>query len=484
MRRNRLYDITDPFSIEKFARRIEGKSLKELLGDELANSYSGKGKLGQLVEDSLFGYKPNSKAEPDFKEAGVELKTAPIKKNSKGLVSKERLVFNIIDYNQEYKFTFRESSFWKKNQLLLLMFYLHDNDKISIDYLFKIVRLWRFPLTDLKIIKDDWNKIVRKIKEGKAHEISEGDTLYLGACTKGSTAKTSKRDQPFSEKRAPQRAFSLKSKYLNFIIQRSLKGDRELPKITDDYLSFLEEDFRNEAAEPTLKYGGLFEDQESAVKDLSQYKEGQTFEEFIVEKFSKFYGFSETEIINYFKLNINIKAKNKSYVFARSILGVKKDKIEEFEKSDIQIKTVKFENNFVLKESMSFAQIKYNEIIEEEWENSYLQETLSKKFFFVIFKKDENGKSRLYKTQFWNMPYGDIQIGKRFWKDIKHKVKIGNYNDFWKISDNQIFHVRPKAANSSDLMPTPQGTYEKKKAYWINSSYIKEQILSEENQKY
>jgi DNA mismatch repair protein MutH len=62
----------------------------------------------------------------------VELKTTPIKETSKGLISKERLVFNIINYDEEHKLTFGTSSFWKKNQLLLLMFYLFENKKLDI----------------------------------------------------------------------------------------------------------------------------------------------------------------------------------------------------------------------------------------------------------------------------------------------------------------------------------------------------------------
>ncbi len=234
------YDHTDPVSIKAYAKQLENTTLRLIFGNNLQNKYSGKGKLGQLIEELFFKYQPNSTAEPDFVEAGLELKTTPLKKIAKGLVSKERLVFNIINFEEEYKQTFINSSFWKKNQLLLLIFYLHDIEKIDIDYLFKIVRLWRFPLADLKIIIDDWNIIIDKIKAGKAHEISEGDTLYLGACTKGSTAEKSKRKQPFSDILAPQRAFSLKGKYLNFIIERSLKGDFELAEIDADYIKVLE----------------------------------------------------------------------------------------------------------------------------------------------------------------------------------------------------------------------------------------------------
>ena len=37
-----------------------------------------------------------------------------------------------------------------------------------------------FSDTDLEIIKKDWELIKQKIANGKAHELSEGDTFYLG----------------------------------------------------------------------------------------------------------------------------------------------------------------------------------------------------------------------------------------------------------------------------------------------------------------
>jgi DNA mismatch repair protein MutH len=60
-----------------------------------------------------------------------------------------------------------------------------------------LVDEWSFPSTDLEIIKKDWETITKKIADGKAHELSEGDTFYLGACTKGANA-SSVRKQPFS----------------------------------------------------------------------------------------------------------------------------------------------------------------------------------------------------------------------------------------------------------------------------------------------
>ena len=64
------------------------------------------------------------------------------------------------------------------------------------DYIIKDVMLHKFSEEDLIVIRNDWGTIVNKIKAGKAHEISEADTNYLGACSKGAN-KNSVRRQTF-----------------------------------------------------------------------------------------------------------------------------------------------------------------------------------------------------------------------------------------------------------------------------------------------
>lgn len=479
--KNVKYDSSDPNSIECHAKLLINESLSSLYETEASVSYTGKGRLGQLVEKIHFGYEPNSDAEPDFKEAGVELKTTPLRRNSKGLVSKERLVFNMIDYNSEHQRTFAQSSFWKKNSLLLLIFYIHEKGVPPTELKFKFARLWRFPKEDLRIIINDWKKIIKKIKEGKAHEISEGDTFYLGACTKGSTKLSSRTDQPFSKEKAQKRAFSLKSKYINHIIERSLRGDNKLTEMDQEYLSIVQE----ESGVIRYRSGTLFEDLdelEPIVKDLKELDKHEDIEELIKSRFERYYGHSEGELKERFSLDFNQRAKNKNYLLAKAILGISKQKIAEFEKADIEMKTIKLESSGALKESMSFAQIKYMEILDETWEDSYLYNKLTKRFFFVVFKRDANKVPRLYKVFFWTMPNKDLQVAEEFWRDTRKKVKKGQYDTFWKISDDRIFHVRPKGINARDLMETPQGGLEKKKSYWLNSNYIKS-LISNSNDK-
>lgn len=134
------YDYTSQEDILTHARRLLGNSLRGLYQESI-QAHKGKGGLGVSVEDLHFQYRPNSTAAPDFPEAGVELKCTPLKAKKDGsLVSKERLVLNIIDYVKEAESCFDDSSFWRKNKLLLLLFYLHESDKDIWDYLFKIVR--------------------------------------------------------------------------------------------------------------------------------------------------------------------------------------------------------------------------------------------------------------------------------------------------------------------------------------------------------
>ena len=77
---------------------------------------------------------------------------------------------------------------------------------------------------------------------------------------------------------------------------------------------------------------------------------------------------------------------------------------------------------------------------------------------------------------FWTMPNKDLEQARLFWEDTKDKITNNDFNHFIKISDAKMCHVRPKGRNSLDLMETISGTNEKKKCYWLNSSYIKKII--------
>lgn len=453
------YDKESQSSILNYGQKLLGKRLRDLYPDAVEYS-SGKGGLGQSVEKYHFGYSPNTESEPDFAEAGIELKCTPLKTiNDGSMVSKERLVLNIIDYLKEAEKDFETSSFWHKNKLLLLMFYLHQTGLDPVDMLFKIVRLWSFPETDLKIIKDDWNKIHWKITHGLAHELSEGDTLYLGACTKGSKSGENMRKQIIGPD-AQQRAYSIKSKYINTIILDSLLHPEMCNNV---YLSKSQRDKIKKNAS------------ESIVKSLQEYKPEETFEQLIERRFSPFYGKTIYQIEQQCGFTASNSPKAISNSVIHGILGVKAPRIKEFEKANLQQKSIRLEPNGTLKESMVFSQIDYDGVMEEEqWEDSVWYETLTQRFLFIVFRKDPSGDDKLATLQkvfFWAMPANDLEIARKFWAHTKDRICNGDFEHFISASQKMICHVRPKAKDSSDLQPTRFGL-QKKKGYWLNREYI------------
>lgn len=144
------------------AKGAEGLSFKDIDSTDRLLMKGNKGGLGQIIEESLFGYEINSSSEADFAELGVELKVTPVKINKNSSISaKERLVLNIINYMDEINFTFETSSFWRKNEQLLIMFYLWEANKDRKDYTILKSILFSYPEEDLEVIKNDWHSTLR-----------------------------------------------------------------------------------------------------------------------------------------------------------------------------------------------------------------------------------------------------------------------------------------------------------------------------------
>jgi DNA mismatch repair protein MutH len=454
------YDPKNKHSIISFAKLLKGKTLREVCGVAiLTHGYSGKGNFGQVLEKYYFKYNPNSDKEPDFPEAGLELKSTPLKQiKNKEFRSKERLVLSMIDYWEIVKQNFDTSSFWKKNANILLVIYLYVQGDDLLDYEIKLVDEWNFPDTDLEIIKKDWELIRGKVADGRAHELSEGDTFYLGACTKGANANST-RTQPASKIRAKKRAFSLKQGYVNHIIASIAK---ETPGV----------------------YGKL-------IKSPAEAR-SKSIEEVVISKFKRYYGMTVEQILKKTKVKINPSAKNFYANLTKAILDVESDKaIEEFEKADITIRTVRLKENNLPKEDISFPPFEYKDLIKEEWDESAFKNILEHKFLFVFFQFN-HGKLFLKKVKFWNMSFADREEAKKVWDEVRRIVATGSIvkevrngvrrTNFPNKKFNSISHVRPHALNSQDTYPLPvrdkvtKALKYTKHSFWLNGSYIRDEI--------
>jgi len=468
--KNLPYDEKSQDSILQYALALTDKSLSEVIANkDIVQNLSNKGGFGQILEKYYFYKELDSASQPDFPYAALELKSSPVKKlKTKGeLRAKERLVLNIINYNDLVNQSFTTSSFYKKNTQLLLVFYLHEKDVKVLDYVVKLVGIWNFPTEDLKVIEHDWNLIQQKVAAGEAHTLSEGDTFYLGACTKGANAR-SMREQPNSDIPAKQRAFSLKQGYVNHILAKmSGINDGSFGKI---------------ASVPELEDNNL------------------DIEKVVIGKIQPYYGKTPEEISSILGIDFITNAKSRFSILAkalvREILGAGgKTHIEEFEKSDVEIKTIRLSENNLPCEDISFRAFSYEDLIkEEEWQESEFHSFLEKKFLFIFFKY-ENNTLLLDKALFWNMPYNDRLKAKEVWEHTKELINLGKVvkeitpNNIYKTyfskkSDHRIVHIRPHARDKNDTFPLPTpdvftgAQSYMKHSFWLNNSYVRDSIYS------
>jgi DNA mismatch repair protein MutH len=446
------YDIENPSSIEEYGKKLQGKCLRMMI--DLQDSHSRhrdvsvrKGAFGDVLERAYFNICPGSSQEPDFKEAGVELKSVPLKTKGTKFVSKERLVLGMINYHHLSRERWASCHLMKKNEHLLLVLYVHEFDRNLLDYLIKLVRLWEFSPKDRLIIKHDWETIRSMVLKGKAHLLSEGDTLYLGAARKGRFG-ADRTSQPFSTDQAKTRAFSLKQSYVNQMIAQLLYGARP-----------------SEGQEPVI----------SKVDDLGK---GRSLKELVIARLSAYYGMNERQLYAKFKVAVNTKPKHRYNLITRKMLGVgEKSRIEEFDKANIVVRTVRLERNERLKESVSFPAFDYHDLVKEDWETSTLKnDFLARSFLFVVFKGDK-GSAVFEKAFFWAFPAKNMNKAKIVWSKTVEAIRTGNESQFPRISDDLLLHVRPHGRDGSDKSMTPGGKWWIKRCFWLNSGYLRGEIL-------
>ena len=439
-------------AVLKRGQEALGIPLKDI--DKTGRISTGKGAVGSIIEESWFGYSINSESEPDFPEAGVELKVTPYIRGKKGDIrAKERLVCNIINYMEEYDKTFKTSSFWHKCETMLLMSYEHKKDIPKGEFKIDKAVLFSFPIEDLVIIERDWDIITKKVRDGKAHLISEGDTMYLAACTKGANA-SSVRKQPFSDTMAKQRAYSLKSSYMTQILNQYIFGTATNERIITDW------------------------------KQLQKH----SFEDIIVEKLRPYFGKTQEQLKKLFGVE-DCNAKNLNEVLLAKMLGIK-GKIaytDEFQKACIVPKTIRVQKTGKIKESMSFPTFDFIKLSKEtEWEESELYNYIAPtKFLFVIFQENDKGEYLFERVKFWNIPITDLDEVQRVWertvKTIREGVNLevttnGVKNNLPKSSESTVAHVRPHGKDGNDKLPLPDGRMMTKQCFWLNRTDVEKQI--------
>ena len=449
------YDESDLESIIRYASRLTGRSLEELIeGGELRIEESrSKGRFGQIVERDYFGIPTNSIAEPDFRKVGMELKVTPMKKVGKGLVSKERLVLGIIDYDKVPELGF--DMFLKKSSHILIVFYLWEKDEDMLRYRFLKVVDWTPSEDEIRMIESDWNVIEDYVETGRAHLLSEKHTKLLAACTKGAGHGKDMRHQPFSDIPAQQRALSFKQSFMTSLF--------------------------NTHQDVSASIGTDADGREFSLLG-PQWPKSMSFEDYVGSRFKRFAGRTCSEIEEMLEIDLNSGSKQYYSSLVLAMLGaVGKKRIKEFDEAGIVVKTVRIRSDGRPKESMSFPYIRYDDMVYQAWEDSDFFDQLDHEFLIPVFRfpsKDlKIGRKELLfeGAFFWTVPDDDFATIGEVWEDTRRKVSEGCFEGFVAESDRRIAHVRPHARNSEDMYDF-HGRKVPKKSFWLNSDYIRDVV--------
>lgn len=488
--KNRLFDYDDSSveSVLDYSQHLLDKPFLEIINSYKKSSYKSyedfqtktisnvpnkeismksKGQYGNYIEKYFYGYQPNSDSGADFEKIGVELKVTPFKVNKNGSISaKERLVLTILNYMEENLEDFYSTHLWEKCSKILLLFYngLIPNQTLA-DYIIEKVFLYEWFEEDMEVILEDYRRITQKIKDGRAHELSESDGNYLSTCTKGAGGGKDFREQPFSDEPAKQRAWELKSSYMTYLINNKIFNQSE---------------------------------QESVVATARGEK--KSFTQIISDKILAYKGMTEAEL--YQKFDINPKAKGKNSSLIKTILGLTGDleKTQEFQKANMNLRVIRVGKNGLPKEDSPFKTYNFQELIDiEEWEESHpYLEIYNKRFLFVVFKEVAPKEFVLDNIKFWGFP--DRQLGEvqRVWQETRQILKDGvqltqNGNristNFPQSKINQVLFTKIHAQNTlyelkpgefvgkgkwSDTDVLPDGRHITKHSFWIPKKFLKE----------
>ena len=319
-----------------YTEAIKGKTFKEIdtkhLLDNTTNLKRNKGILGHVVESGFYKYPINSNPQADFDKIGVELKVTGYKKNMKGEKSaKERVSLSKIDFNKIVNEEYEYSKLIYKNRKILFIWYFYEKGKDIGDFLITDYQLYDMG-QDEETFKNDFYIIKQKVKDGRAHELSEGDTSYLGACTKARTSKD-RTTQPYSDIPAKPRAYSLKNSYMSGILN---------------------------SIGTTITF------------DTNEFK---TVEEYVLSKLRPYIGKTQLEILEEVSGRTYSERipKNINKMITDLIIG-KDDELEEkhdlFKKTSHIIKNSPITPKGTYRERMSFRNLTLSEF-EETWEDSW-----------------------------------------------------------------------------------------------------------------
>lgn len=425
----------------EYTENIKGKTFKEIDSEHLlekSKSNKNKGILGQIVESGFYEYPLNNSSEADFEELGIELKVSGYIKNKNGTVrAKERIKLSNIDYNKIINETYESSHLLGKCSEMLIIWY-HYLPKTDYGD-FKITDFQIYDMAqDEDVFKHDFELIKQKVLKGKAHELSEGDTSYLGACTSGASSKKIK-SQPFSDELTKQRSFSLKNAYITGILRELKENKPKLIKFSSDKTDEIIED-----------------DKMIEIKSTNP----KTVIDHVNEKLKPYFGKTQLEILEEITGRTYVEKipKNINKMISDKLIGKDNELYEKdalFRKTSFIIKNIPIKDDKLI-ERMSFRNLRLSDF-EYEWEESYWKNFFGDTNFILICYEAENSKvrngyRRLKYARQISFDEEDLESFEKTYNRLKLAIEkrdinlLPTPNSF----DNQLLEIAPKGIKGDD----------------------------------
>ncbi len=145
--------------------------------------------------------------------------------------------------------------------------------------------------------------------------------------------------------------------------------------------------------------------------------------------------------------------------------------------TDLQVRSIILSSKRKPTQSMSFASFDYKNILSEQWEDTEFFHQLKSRFIFMRYQMMNDGTIVFDGVKFWSMPSDDVVLAHDVWQKTVNQIRSGQAHALPTIRDSPVAHVRPRAANAADRTLAPDGTLLTKKCFWLNASYIANQIF-------
>jgi len=359
----------------------------------------------------------------------------------------------------------------------------------------------------------------------KRNELSEGDTSYLGACTKAATSKD-RTTQPYSEINAKPRAFALKNSYMTGILREnntyetikenlSKKPETKSEQKTQPSKNTNKTTPKNKTKQtitPKPKSEQKTQPSKNTNKTTPKNKTKQTItpkrlhkskipqynhynntkekiktiDSYIYNKMKKYIGESQIEIyekITENKITGSIP-KNINKMISDKIIGKDKDlpNINDiFKKTSFIIKNLPVDANYNPLERMSFKTLSLSDF-EDSWEDSYWKTYFEETTLLVICyegnKSSKNGERILKGVKKISFNEKDLDSFKKTYNKVKEAIKEKDFNlmPTPKSFDGQILEIAPKGRKGDDAYNNFFKKDKTKVAFMLTKDLLREKL--------